>query len=66
MKVGDLVKHTPHKSTGPVAELYDVGHPPDFKMGLILHTRESFHLIHPTNGKPAWYQKEELELVNKS
>ena len=74
MKIGDLVKHNPSKSTHPaMAKIYgDWGHERDFKAGLIIDTRDNFAHVMPSpkdagsiGAKPAWYQFEELEVISE-
>ena len=66
MEVGDLVKHNPDDSDDPhIRELYiDTG--PNFKIGIVIRSRDSFRWIMPERGKPSWYQVEELKVISKS
>ena len=66
MKVGDLVQHAPENSIDDhIKEIYaDVGG--DFKVGIVVQSRESFRWIMPERGKPAWYQVEELKIISES
>ena len=79
MKVGDLVKHNPAKSTHPsMKKLYnDWGHERDFSVGLIVDTKvktncgfgdseeKRFFAISTAGKKPAWYETSELEAINE-
>ena len=66
MKIGDLVQHNPHNCKDDhIKALYETREG-DFKIGLIIKKRESFLLVSPEKGKPAWYQVEELKIISKS
>ena len=66
MKVGDLVEHNPHRSEDEILQALYKKFDADFKVGLVVNIRESFCLIAPERGKPAWYQVEELKIISES
>jgi len=69
LRPGDLVGHLPSKSNHPaMVKIYaDWGHEPDFRVGIILETKDSFALVLPCRSgvKPAWYQDLELEVISE-
>ncbi len=70
MKIGNLVRHRPSKSTKEaLVKIYeDWGHTPDFEAGIVIKKKDSFAWVLPSrpNAKPAWYQFEELETLSES
>lgn len=66
MKIGDLVEHNPHGCKDDHIKAIYSNRDVDFKVGLIIKRRESFRLVSPEVGKPAWYQIEELKIISKS
>ena len=70
MKIGNLVKHIPSKSTSAqMVKIYeDWGHTPDFQAGIVIKKRDNFAWVLPSKpgAKPAWYQFEELEILSES
>jgi len=66
MKTGDLLQHHPFGSKDEHIKAIYEEHDADFRIGLIIKERESFRLVSPEKGKPAWYQVEELKIISKS
>ena len=71
LKVGDLVKHNPAKSTvEAVQRIYtDWGHKSDFKAGIVVKTKDSFAQVLASDStlkKPVWYEATELEVLSEA
>ena len=69
MQTGDLVEHLPSKSEHPtLVKIYaDWGHKADFRVGIIIDTKDTFSLVMPCrskDAKPRWYQDTELRIVS--
>ena len=78
MKVGDLVKHNPAKSTHPsMKKIYrDWGHEPAFKVGIVVAIETQLVssensstvasvLSAKSSSTPAWYRHDELEVISE-